>query len=484
MKVLLIDPPGDLIALNLGLGYISALLKQSGHELNVLDLNNYRVARPDLLIEQFISSFQPDVVGLSIMSLTFKTVKVYVDNIREYYSGWIIAGGVHVTIEQEQILEEIEGLDLLITGEGEQTLPEFLRALENNGDFSQIDGLIFRRDGQIIKNKRGEFIKDLDSLPWPDFRTAGVTHITRYPLLTSRGCPYNCIYCASPVLCQRTWRPRQPEFLLDELEHAQQTYHSNSFAIMDDNFTLRIERAIEFCDLLLKTKTRLPWECLNGIRADKVNEELVRKMKESGCYRVSIGVESLAPEVFEGIKKGESIDEIVHAVELFKRAGIQVHGFFLVGLPGDNYQSTMNSYRSSRKIGLDKGIWQFVTPFPGTELSVWVKENAKELLDYRDINPARDISFETAEYPKQEREKAFLQVSIPNNQFPLDVKQSKLKNLIMVLKLSVRYDVRNMHSHLWWLLKNGLSVLIKGITGTSARIKMDSQFYDNFERLD
>jgi len=484
MKCLLIAPPGELIALNLGLGYIASALRQSGHDLKVLDLNSYRVAHPDLLIERVILSFQPDVVGFSIMSLTFPTVAALVASIRGYYSGWIVAGGAHVTIEQEHVWEEIEGIDFLIVGEAEQALPELLQALNNNGEFSKIDGLVFRRDGQILKNPRRQPIKDLDNLPWPDYRIAGVTYIETYPLLTSRGCPYSCIYCASPILCQKTWCPRQPKCLLDELKHAQQTYHSTSFAIMDDNFTLRIDRAIEFCDLLIKTNLGLPWECLNGIRADKVNEELVRKMKEAGCYRVSVGVESLVPEIFNGIKKGESIDKIVHGVKLFKKVGIEVHGFFLIGLPGDTYQSTLDSFNSAKSIGLDKSIWQFVTPFPGTALSDWVRENANELVDYRNVNPARDVPFETIDYPKHEKGKAFLQVSIPNNQFPLDIKQSKLQNLAMIVSLSIRYDARHIYSHLWWLLKKGLSILIKGITRTSARIEMNPKFYDNFERLD
>jgi anaerobic magnesium-protoporphyrin IX monomethyl ester cyclase len=484
MRVLLIDPPGDLIALNLGLGYLTPVVIQAGHELKILDLNNYRVAHPDLLIKRVISSFQPDVVGFSIMSLTSRTVKTLVNKIRDYYSGWCVAGGVHVTIEREHVWDEIEGIDFLITGEGEHSLPALLQALDNHGEFNEIDGLLYRKDGHTLRNQGSQPIHDLDSLPWPDFRIAGVTSIERYPLLTSRGCPYSCIYCASPVLCQRKWRYRQPNFLIDELRHAEQTYHSTSFAIMDDNFTLMIDRAIEFCDLLIKSRLGLPWECLNGIRADKVNEELILKMKEAGCYRVSIGVESLIPEIFEGIKKGESINEILHAVKLFKKAGIEVHGFFLVGLPGDNYQATLGNFRLAKKIGLDKGIWQLVTPFPGTALSDWVKANATQLLDYRDVNPARDISFETADYPKHERSKAFLQVSIPNNQFPLDINQSKLQNLFRIISLSLRYDAKHIHSHLWWLLKNGLSILIKGITRTSARIEMDPRFYDNFERLD
>ncbi len=188
------------------------------------------------------------------MSSTSRTVKALVDSIRNYYSGWIVAGGAHVTIEQEHVLEEIEGIAFLVVREGEQTFPELLQALDSNGELGEIDGIIFRREGQILKNQQRQFIDDLDGLSWPDYRVAGVTRIERYPLLTSRGCPYSCIYCASPILCQKTWRPRQPKYLLDELIHAQQTYHIASIAIRDDNFTLKINRAIEFCDLLVKAK--------------------------------------------------------------------------------------------------------------------------------------------------------------------------------------------------------------------------------------
>ncbi len=207
-------------------------------------------------------------------------------------------------------------------------------------------------------------------------------------------------------------------------------------------------------------------------------------MKDAGCCRVSLGVESLVPEVFDGMKKGESIDDIVNAARLFKKVGIGVNGFFLVGLPGGTYQSTLTSFRAAKRIGFDGNVWQFATPFPGTELSDWVRDNANVLMDYRDVSSVRDLPFETIDYPRHEKEDAFLRVTIPNNQFPYDLNRPRISNLSLIIRLGIRYSLTHLHSNLWWLLRKGLSVLFHGVARTSALMRMDPECYGNFKRLD
>lgn len=149
------------------------------------------------------------------------------------------------------------------------------------------------------------------------------------------------------------------------------------FHILDDNFTLDMNRAKAFCRLLIEHKIDMEWDCSNGIRADRVDEELAALMKEAGCQWVGLGIESIDPEISPTVKKGESLDDIKLAISIFKKNKIGVIGYFIIGLPGDNLERVKSSVKLAKKWGLSSTFWAHLAPYPKTEVWEWVNQNGK-----------------------------------------------------------------------------------------------------------
>ncbi len=455
------------MGLNLGLGYLAASLQRKGYLVKGLDLNNYRVNNPNLLIREVIKNYNPHIIGISVKSLTYAVSQDIAKSIKEYYPGPIVFGGVHTSIAQGEILQNNPCIDYVLVGEGEDSFCQLVDAINNKKSLSKIRGLIFRNGAEIVTTEHGDFINELDGLPFPDYRCFGIERIEKYPLLTSRGCPYSCSFCIAPKVIGKKWRARSVENIIQEIKYASKIYRIESIQIMDDNATLKRDRVVEFCNRYIQEGFKFPWECSNGIRADKIDHELAKLMKRAGLCSVSLGVESLHPEVFNQINKGESIEDIKKAVRVLKKEGVSVVGFFIIGLPGDTYERTIYSYSEAKKIGFDKSLFQILIPFPKTKVYDWVKENGHALSNM-DAIPIRlgEVTFETDDFSIQERQKAYLFIAIKNLIYPYDPRKSKIKDIAYLLKLVLQYDIKNLHKHLYKFLVKGISIRLKGYTAT------------------
>jgi len=480
MKIVLIDPPGNLYGVNVGLGYLVGALKAAGHTPVVLDLNNYRRISWKTLCRTFVGHHAPGAVGISVMSLSFPFTKGLAETLREYYRGPLILGGAHVTIHKAELFKESRLFDALVMGEGERSLPALLDRLEGRGpgEPAEIPGVLFRVNGGFAGTQDFPLIEDLDSIPLPDFTAGGLIEMERYPLLTSRGCPFHCIYCESAVLHKRKWRPRQPRRLIEELRHAKEKYRIRYFIIQDDNFSLKRDRAFEFLHLLLEERIDLPWFCTNGIRADTVTEELASLMRATGCQSVSLGVESLDPDVFNGLKKGETIEDIRRAVFALRNAGLTVNGLFIVGLPGDTAEKSLRSYREGKRLGLSRMFFQPLIPFPATEVYEWSLAHGRYYMHYQDSSLSRlDVVFDTEEFPREERIRTVHKLAMKSKVYPRDPDRSSLWNLFHILGMILRYDALGLPGHLNWLLKKGIAILRQGRIKVEATIRLDENHY-------
>jgi len=450
MRVLLIDPKAAERGYNLGLAYLCSSLKQRGHDVKVLDLNNVHRNKHITMVRGVLEKYRPDLVGISGVSWAFKSAVHVARYIRGFWNGPIVQGGIHASLLRGKLLEAHNEFDMVIAGEGEETLPDLADAIENSGDLHHIKGLIFREDGRIVETPARPEIKDLDSLPFPDFHPFGIKRIYSYPLLTSRGCPYTCVFCLSPVLSERRWRARSPENVLEELRHAKRVYHIKAFNIRDDNLTLRMDRAKRFCDLLAAEGMGLKWSCNNGIFARWVDSELAEKMRAAGCVEVSLGIETLVPEMFDQVRKGEHLKDIVNAVRALKGADIRVRGFFILGLPGDTYENALLTYRLSQSLGLDDYGWNTLLPFPGTGSYEWVKQHATGLpSDEWDMRHGM-LTFETAEFTKEERLAAYRTIAVRTGNYAAfyDYDRPFYRNLIPMARILLGTDSRHLPCHL------------------------------------
>lgn len=217
--------------------------------------------------------------------------------------------------------------------------------------------------------------------------------------------------CNVPTVIGRKFRTRSGENILEELRYAQEKYGSKEFKVLDDNFTLQMDRAKDICRLFIEEKLDMKWTCPNGIRADRLDEELCQLMKQAGCYAMSIGVESGDPEVFDKIKKGEKLADVERGIRLAQAAGIKVHGFFIIGLVGSTYEADKRSMEFAKRLGITAS-WGILVPYPGTEVWEQVKKdsNARVLRDWKEgfhIGARPKPVFDTAEYTAEERVRAY-----------------------------------------------------------------------------
>ena len=429
MKLLFLDPPGfQHQGYNLGLAMLCGSLASGGHKTLIFDRNE----GGDL--EQVITALEPDVIGLSVKSATFSAGIRLAEQAAAIRPGaLVLAGGPHPTIEPEDLLNGSRAVHVALAGEAEQSIVQLVRRLQDveapqlkelcernrgTGDPSDlahlldgIPGVGYRAaTGQVVHNPP-TVVEDLDQLPYPRLEFfINVDAASRpYHLMTSRGCPFRCAYCSVRSIAGRKLRVRSVEHVVEELLFAKSCYGISGFEVDDDNFTLKIERAKMFCEVLMQRRVDLPWYLPNGIRAEALDRELAHLLARANCHTVALGIESADPAVLRMIHKGMTPEVIDRAVELLHAEGIRVMGFFIIGLPGSDLNSDLRTIEYERGLALDDRIYNSFVPYPCTEGYEWARQNGRFLADYRDalhFSDREETVFETEAYPEQQRKAA------------------------------------------------------------------------------
>jgi anaerobic magnesium-protoporphyrin IX monomethyl ester cyclase len=361
MKVTLIYPPGGYFAARweesalppLGLGYLAAYLEQNGVECEILEANALQLKISD--IRRHLIESKPDIVGV-----TFTTENRFIgfDVIKAAKSALpnalVIAGGPHVSATAQDTLTHIPELDLVVRGEGEQTLLNIVRQKESGGSFTGIPGLSFRADGGVVNNPPVDFIHDLDSMPFParhlmpmdrylySADVPGVGKLRALNIMASRGCPFDCSFCASPRMWGRRFRSRSPENVLAEVDELVNKYGAQALWIFDDTFTINRKRTIAICEGLASKHPGLKWFC--EIRVDTVDKELLRIMRDAGCYCVAFGVESGSQRIIDiSIGKQIKLDEVHQVVAWCKELGLEYNPFMILSHPEETEEDARQS---------------------------------------------------------------------------------------------------------------------------------------------
>lgn len=450
MKIVLIESRGTSKFLHNGLAYLAGALRQNNrHTLKIFDLNFLDWSEEKMI--KAIKEEKPDLIGFSIKSFSVNNVLNLARIIKEKTAAKMIAGGPHITLCANEFFAKDNNdiFDFGFQGEGDISFSVFCDKLGDEEKYKDIAGLVYKDKTGVWQFNKSEFVSDLDSIANPSFKyfvdEIDFEKQEGYPLLTSRGCPYLCIYCSVSKISGRKWRARSVENILSELEEAIKVYNIKSFKIIDDNFTLDMDRAKDFCRKLIKGGYDFKWSCPNGIRADRIDDELAGLMRQSGCERVSLGIESGDEKVFNFINKGEKLDAVEKAVKILKKAGIKVDGFFIIGLPFETVRSAKKSARLAEKLGLNSVKWNMLVPYPQTSLWDWVTENGKWLKSFtqgqhfsreKSIEP----TFETGGYTAKQRVKAYKVANLSTGAYQYVFKRPKNK-FLFYLKYSV-YIVR------------------------------------------
>lgn len=395
MKILFIQPNYDahIVHPPLGLGYLAAYLEKKGHEVVIFDTTLKNASLEKILLA--IENFSPDLVGISVLSRGHNKAKEIIFEIKKFFPKLpVVIGGTQVTAAPLEVMVDL-GADFAIIGEGEITLSELVDGLEDKRQFFKIDGLAFRLGGKVKINRPREFIKNLNEIPFPawhlmppaDYRIAPILepiHASPVaPIITSRGCPYNCSFCASNVTWGRKIRFRSPENVIEEIKLLKEKYGVKEIHFADDNFTMDIERAEKICDLLIQKKLALPWQCPNGVRIDRLTLPLLRKMKASGCYAVGLGIESGNQGVLQINQKNLDLKIVPDVLKNLKKVGIESYGFFILGLPGDTKQTIKETINFALTNPFDRVWFNIFTPYPGSKSFIdWLGKRKFNEIDW------------------------------------------------------------------------------------------------------
>lgn len=400
MRVLLINPPGwQSGSVSLGLGYLASILLKEGHEVKVLDETGKPLA-PEGVARKALE-FKPDLVGFHCKTAQANACSRISAAIRKAYpSATHVVGGPHVTLCYEEYLADNPGFEYGFLGEADLNFSDFCRRVEQGKPVEDIPGIAFRKDGRVVGTER-ELITELDELPQPNFDLIeGFSwRDFRYPLLTSRGCPYKCNFCSVPIISSRRFRQRSPGDCIAELARIKSEKGITSFEILDDNLTLNMKRAKEFCRALIAGNLDLGWYCHNGIRADRLDQELADLMAKAGCTSIAFGIESGDQDVFRRVVKGEDLRHIVDAINMTKKAGMKAVGYFIIGLPGDNPQAVKTTIAFQKTLNLDHYVYGVFIPYPGTSGRDDVLKEGKIIRDIKETNHFSDRPQISIEYP-------------------------------------------------------------------------------------
>ncbi len=378
MRILLLQPNYDVHVVHppLGLGYLASYLEKGGHTVSIFDGTLKNADLEDYLQE--ISRFSPDLVGISVLSRGHNKAKTIVKTIKKRFKNLpVVIGGTQVTAAPKEVLADL-GADFAVVGEGEITLFELVGALEKKEKPAQVDGLAFWKGKSIILTRPRELIKNLDSLPFPAwhlmppsaYRIAPILEPVKAspvgPIFTSRGCPYDCSFCASNATWQRKLRLRSLRNIIEEIKMLKEEYGVKEIHISDDNFTADTKRAEKICDALIKEKINLPWQCPSGVRIDRLPLPLLTKMKKSGCYAVGLGIESGNQEILKRANKKLDLKVVPKVLENLRRVGIESYGFFILGLPGETRETLQETVDFALKNQFDRVWFNLFTPYPGS----------------------------------------------------------------------------------------------------------------------
>ncbi len=375
-KILLISPPYlfKQRSLPLGLAYLRSFLKREGYSVDIIDMATMNISYKGL--QNAIRRLKPDVVGISFMTVQANNAQKVAQSIKELSQGIIIvAGGVHVSALPDETLKQ-GNFDFAVCGEGEETLKELLMSLgTGQNDFSRIKGLAFMRGDKVVVDEKRELIDNLDSLPFPDWSGLPIRKYSDFiltvednspvlPILATRGCPNDCIFCASNVIFRRRLRARSAENIVKEIMYLMERCKTKNFSFVDDTLTLDKNMAIELCDLIIGAGLNINWKC--NSRVSGFDEDLAFKLKAAGCKNVSFGVESADPEVLKAINKRISLPEVISAKKAAEKAGLVVSFLFMVGNVGESKESVRKTLGFIKENNLEYATCTIATPYPGT----------------------------------------------------------------------------------------------------------------------
>ncbi|HHT9158609.1 MAG TPA: B12-binding domain-containing radical SAM protein [Candidatus Brocadiaceae bacterium] len=361
-----------------GLCWLAAVARQHKYNVEIIDALPLKLNNNDLASE--IAKKSPKYVGITACSIDIYGAFDFASKLKSIRPDIVtILGGAHITAVPRETMERFPSFDIGVIGEGEDTIIDLLDSLEekNSKKLSDVNGIIYRDAGNISVTNPLRSIVDMDSLPLPawDLLPNINKHFFAPPwtmhsgktvtIITSRGCPYQCIYCDRKIFGNKV-RFHSAEYVKDMIKTLHFKYGILHFRIADDNFIVNKKRLREICDLLRKENIKVTWSCL--ARVDSIDSENLALMKKAGCWSIAFGIETGSQKIHDFEKKKVTLEKIESAVKLTRKAGIRTIGFNIIGHPLETIETIKETINFNKKIKIDDFKTQFMVPFPGSEL--------------------------------------------------------------------------------------------------------------------
>lgn len=408
------SPRGNSLWYPIWLGYATGTLEKEGHQVRLIDAPADNISLTDL--EKYTEASKPELIVLDTSTGSiFSDVHVAESLKKNNPRANICLVGPHATAVPDEVFEISSQIDFIARGEYEYTLRDLARCIENKGNLDDVLGISYQKDGTVIHNQPRPFIQDLDSLPFVSKVIKKHLNIRNYSLdfvlypytdiMTGRGCPFKCSFCLWPkTITGNRYRMRSLDNVFEEINYILREMPSiNEISIDDDTFTIDKRKVTEFCERILKNNYKFSWSA--NCRPNVDDLDLLKLMKRAGCRVFAVGFESGSQKILNNIQKGIRVEEMKLFSRLCKKAGIQIHGDFVIGLPGETKETVRQTIELAKEIHPDTFQLTVAVPFPGTEFYRWLKENKYLVTEnYNDWLDAKGSQNCVISYPELSRE--------------------------------------------------------------------------------
>lgn len=363
----------------LGVTYVASAFEAAGAEVRIFDyiVSGYSQEK----LRKQLEIFQPDAVGATSVTMNFYEAQKILRDVKSCNPEIItMMGGPHVSFTALETLRKYPEIDLIVIGEGEDTIAQLSPVLKQQSKWHDIRGIAYRQDGEIVITGKRDFITDVDKIHLP---ARHLLPVSRYQALgfpvsviTGRGCPNSCIFCLGRKMVGSKIRRRMVKCVLDEMQQIID-YGFERINIADDLFAVDKERVKEICAGIKERRLKFSWSAF--ARVDTVNQEMLEAMVDAGCDSVSFGVETGNPEMLKRIKKGIKLEQVHAAIKMCKQAGMIAHASFMVGLPGETKDTLVQTDQLARSLNILYG-YHYLAPFPGTSVREKIDQYDLEIL--------------------------------------------------------------------------------------------------------
>jgi len=409
-KIIFIQPPitsyqrygylgtavGNLQPLNLC--YLAASSRRAGFDSEIIDSPALGLGVEDaagLVIKK-----SPKYVGITANSCSVNNAGVLARLIKRHNNNIItVLGGTHISSLPKETMSAFDGFDVGVIGEGEEVMVNLSNALENMQDLRQVKGIIFRNNGDLVVTPGQQPIADLDCLPvpaWdllPDFSryVPSLVRLRKLPaalLVTSRGCNKSCLFCDRSVF-GKSVRSHSPDYIVELIKYLSDRFKVREIVFKDPDFAHSREQILEFCHKLINSRIDIKWNCM--VRADSVDRQVLSAMKSSGCWQISLGIESGAQEILDFLKRGMRLEQIRDSVMLMKELGFNIVGYIMLGSPLESVETIKETIDFLGRLGLDSIKVNFFTPYPGSAIYKHIGKLGVFNDDWNKLNAAHPV---------------------------------------------------------------------------------------------